>query len=61
MNPGSVGQPRDRDPQASFVVYDTTQKLITYHRVAYDIQAAAGKIIAAGLSERLAERLKLGW
>ncbi|MBI5970605.1 MAG: metallophosphoesterase family protein [Deltaproteobacteria bacterium] len=61
VNPGSVGQPRNRDPRASFVVYDTAERLITYHKVEYDIQTAAGKIIAAGLPERLAERLRLGW
>ncbi len=61
VNPGSVGQPRNRDPRASFVVYDTAEKLITYHKVEYDISATAGKIIAAGLPERLAERLRLGW
>lgn len=61
VNPGSVGQPRNRDPRASFVVYDTAEKLITCHKAEYDINATAGKIIAAGLPERLAERLKLGW
>lgn len=61
VNPGSVGQPRNRDPRASFVVYDTAERLITYHKVEYDITATAGKIIAAGLPERLAERLRLGW
>lgn len=61
INPGSIGQPRDRDPRSSFVVYDSKKSTVTYHRIEYDIQATADKIIAAGLSQRLAERLKLGW
>lgn len=61
INPGSIGQPRDRDPRASFVVFDVKKKLVTFHRVGYDIQATADKISEAGLPERLGERLKLGW
>lgn len=61
VNPGSIGQPRDRDPRASFIVYDTRKSQISYNRIEYDIHSTAGKIIAAGLPERLAERLKLGW
>ena len=61
INPGSMGQPRDRDPRASFLVYDTRKKQVTFHRVDYDIHTTAEKILAAGLPERLAERLKLGW
>ena len=61
VNPGSIGQPRDRDPRASFLVYDAKKKKVTFHRVDYDIHATTEKILAAGLPERLAERLKLGW
>lgn len=61
VNPGSLGQPRDRDPRSSFLVYDTRKKQITFHRVEYDITSTSEKIMAAGLPERLAERLKLGW
>lgn len=61
INPGGLGQPRDRDPRASFLIYDTRKSLVTYHRIEYDVNTTAGKIIAAGLPERLAERLKLGW
>lgn len=61
VNPGSVGQPRDRDPRASFVIYDTKKAAVSFHRVEYDVQSTAEKILAAGLPERLAERLKLGW
>ncbi len=61
INPGGLGQPRDRDPRASFAIYDAGKSTITFHRVDYDIQGTAEKIIAAGLPERIAERLKLGW
>ncbi|MBI1911601.1 MAG: metallophosphoesterase family protein [Deltaproteobacteria bacterium] len=61
INPGSIGQPRDRDPRASFIIYDTRKSIVTFHRIEYDIQSTAEKILAAGLPERLAERLKLGW
>jgi predicted phosphodiesterase len=61
INPGAVGQPRDRDPRASFAVYDTRESSVTFHKVDYEIQTTVKKIIAAGLSQRLAERLKLGW
>lgn len=61
INPGSIGQPRDRDPRASFLIYDSKKSEVAYHRFEYDIQSTADKIIAAGLPERLAARLKLGW
>lgn len=61
VNPGSIGQPRDRDPRASYLVYDDKKSQITFFKTDYDITATAGKIIEAGLPERLAERLKLGW
>lgn len=54
---GSVGQPRNRDPAASFALYDTTKSEITFHRAAYDIAAAARRIREAGLPDTLAERL----
>jgi diadenosine tetraphosphatase ApaH/serine/threonine PP2A family protein phosphatase len=57
---GSVGQPRDRDPAASFVTFDTETREITYCRVPYDIEAAARRIRDAGLPVRLAERLFVG-
>jgi diadenosine tetraphosphatase ApaH/serine/threonine PP2A family protein phosphatase len=57
---GSVGQPRDGDPAASFVLYDTDSCEITYCRVPYDIEAAAGRIRANGLPPWLADRLTLG-
>ncbi len=60
VNAGSVGQPRDENPQASFVVYDSESKEIEIKRVPYDVQKAKDKIIKAGLPKMLAERLVLG-
>jgi len=60
INPGSVGQPRDCDWRAAFAIYDTVASEITYHRVPYDVTAAQGRILMAGLPERLAERLRSG-
>jgi diadenosine tetraphosphatase ApaH/serine/threonine PP2A family protein phosphatase len=60
VNPGSVGQPRDGDPRAAFLIYDTDAGLITFYRVPYDIALAQEKIFAAGLPERLAVRLEEG-
>ncbi|MFL6662521.1 MAG: metallophosphoesterase family protein [Rhizobacter sp.] len=55
--PGSAGQPRDGNPAACYASYDVASSTLTYHRVPYDHDAAAAKIRAAGLPERLAERL----
>lgn len=60
INPGSIGQPRDGDPRAAFLVYDTEERAVTFFRVPYDIAAAQEKIFAAGLPERLAIRLEEG-
>ena len=57
---GSVGQPRDGDPAASFVTYDTDTRDITYCRVPYDVEAAAQRIRDNGLPLWLAERLTVG-
>lgn len=57
---GSVGQPRDGIPAASFCVYDTEQKTITMKRVAYDMTETARKIRDVGLPFWLANRLMLG-
>jgi diadenosine tetraphosphatase ApaH/serine/threonine PP2A family protein phosphatase len=59
-NPGSVGQPRDGDPRASFLWLDLGRAIITWTRVVYDIATAAARIRAAGLPDRLAARLSLG-
>ena len=55
--PGSVGQPRDGDPAACYAVFDDAEHVLTFHRVPYDHAAAAAKVRAAGLPERVAERL----
>jgi diadenosine tetraphosphatase ApaH/serine/threonine PP2A family protein phosphatase len=57
---GSVGQPRDGNPAASFVMFDTEKCEITYCRAPYDIAAAAERILANGLPPWLAERLFVG-
>jgi len=57
---GSVGQPRDGDPSAAFVLFDTVSCQITYCRAPYDIKAAADRIVANGLPPWLAERLFVG-
>lgn len=59
-NVGSVGQPRDGNPDASFGVYDDATGNLTVLRVEYDIEAAAARIREAGLPPILAERLHLG-
>ncbi|RMF97477.1 MAG: metallophosphoesterase [Candidatus Schekmanbacteria bacterium] len=57
INPGSVGQPRDRDWRASFVVFDSEKKLITYYLEEYDVEKTAEKIRKKELPLYLAERL----
>ena len=57
---GSVGQPRDGDPAASFAMYDTDRREITYCRVPYDVEAAASRIRDNGLPHWLADRLSVG-
>lgn len=61
LNPGSVGQPRDRDPRASFALLDTSTWQWTWYRAEYDIAAVEQAINAAGLPEMLGRRLYLGW
>ncbi len=60
MIPGSAGQPRDGNPDAAYAVFDDQAPSITYHRIAYDHDTAAGKVRAAGLPLRLAARLQTG-
>jgi predicted phosphodiesterase len=59
-NPGSVGQPRDTDPRASFAVLDLDERTFTVHRCEYDIDAAQLATQQAGLPFVLAERLAIG-
>ncbi len=60
INPGSVGQPRDRDPRAAFGVFDTEFMRFVLYRVEYDTKTAAREILRAGLPDYLAARLILG-
>jgi predicted phosphodiesterase len=60
INPGSVGQPRDGDARAAYLLYDQGERLIEYRRTAYDVRKAQQKIRAAGLPELLAVRLETG-
>lgn len=60
LNPGSVGQPRDSDPRAAWLELDTETWTARWHRVDYDVAAAATAILAAGLPPSLAERLEVG-
>lgn len=60
VNPGSVGQPRDADPRASYAVLDTKARTVELRRVQYDIESAAQAILKAGLDQLLALRLYEG-
>lgn len=57
---GSCGQPRDYDPRACFGIWDDVAKTVEFHRVAYDAEKTARKILAAGLSPHFARRLLHG-
>lgn len=57
---GSVGQPRDYDNRASFVLFDTESKQFEFRRVEYDIETAADKILRARLERNFAHRLFIG-
>jgi predicted phosphodiesterase len=60
INPGSVGQPRDRNPQSAFAIIDTDKYTVQFFRVEYDIAATQESIIRAGLPRILADRLSVG-
>ncbi len=61
LNPGSVGQPRDGDPRASYLVLDLAARRARWSRVAYDIEAVQARMRAVGLPVRLVERLRHGF
>lgn len=61
LNPGSVGQPRDRDPRAAFAIFQPKEKTWTPGRAPYDIRKVQRQIRKAGLPNRHAERLAEGW
>ena len=60
INPGSVGQPRDRDWRAAFALYDDQEQRVTFHRIPYDVRLAQMRIQRAGLPDVLASRLRTG-
>ncbi|MDD5014132.1 MAG: metallophosphoesterase, partial [Atribacterota bacterium] len=60
INCGSVGQPRDGNPKASYGIYDLENGIVTICRVSYPIQLTQEKIINAGLPQSLADRLNYG-
>jgi len=60
LNPGSVGQPRDRNSKASYVIYDQDDDIWEFRRVAYDIDGVIERVQAKGLPARLGKRLKQG-
>jgi predicted phosphodiesterase len=60
VNPGSVGQPRDGDPRAAWLLLDTGDLTASFERAPYDIAGAQAAIRAAGLPDSLAERLQYG-
>ncbi|TAK29721.1 MAG: metallophosphoesterase [Chloroflexota bacterium] len=61
INPGSVGQPRDEDPRASYAILDTVRPELQHYRVEYDIASVQEEIYDADLPPFLAERLSHGW
>jgi len=60
INPGSVGQPRDRNPESSFAIFDSDRMTVQFFRVAYDYTKTQRSILKAGLPPILAERLAYG-
>jgi predicted phosphodiesterase len=60
VNPGSIGQPRDRDPRAAFMIYDSARRTLTWRRLRYPITGAQERIRRAGLPSSLADRLSSG-
>lgn len=60
INPGSIGQPRDRDPRASYMIYDSRKRVVNWYRIPYAIGEAQTRIRKAGLPNSLADRLAVG-
>jgi len=60
LNPGSVGQPRDRDPRASYMTYRTTEHRVRWKRVEYPVEQTAKKMRSRGLPEPMVVRLFVG-
>ncbi len=61
INPGSVGQPRDRDPRAAYAIYDSEKSTWEARRASYDISSVQERVRQAGLPEKHAARLAEGW
>lgn len=61
INPGSVGQPRDRDPRAAYAIFDTEENTWDYHRINYDIAETQRRMKEFELPERHVFRLESGW
>ncbi|HEX4955872.1 MAG TPA: metallophosphoesterase family protein [Thermoanaerobaculia bacterium] len=60
VNPGSIGQPRDRDPRAAFMIWDAGTRTIHWFRIDYEIPGAQRRIVEAGLPGVLSDRLAVG-
>lgn len=60
INPGSVGQPRDGDPRASYAILDSESMIWEFRRVAYPVEITQERMRARGLPRRLIERLEMG-
>ena len=60
LNPGSVGQPRDGDPRAAYLLLDLERKRASFHRADYDVERTQAEMRAVGLPEALAARLTHG-
>jgi len=60
VNPGSVGQPRDGNPLASFAMFDSETRMVSIHRINYQVKETQQKILKAGLPRPLADRLAIG-
>jgi predicted phosphodiesterase len=61
INPGSVGQPRDRDPRAAYAIFTPEDTIWEYRRVAYDIPTVQGRMKTEGLPEKHIQRISNGW
>jgi diadenosine tetraphosphatase ApaH/serine/threonine PP2A family protein phosphatase len=61
VNPGSVGQPRDGDPRASYLILDTRALSIEHHRVEYPVEITQAKMMEHDMPLRLVLRLGYGW
>jgi len=60
INPGSIGQPRDRDPRAAYMTYDSARSIVRWYRIPYPVSEAQRRIRRVGLPGSLADRLAVG-